>query len=72
MDPNMTFEEFVDQYLWLFLILSVWEFIWKAVALWKAARNSSRGWFATLLVVNSLGIIPILYIFLFSKTTKKK
>ncbi len=40
---------------------------WKGVALWKAARNSDTVWFIVLLIVNTLAILEILYIFVFSK-----
>jgi len=33
----------------------------------KAARKNSLVWFVILLIVNTLGILEILYIFLFSK-----
>ncbi|MDA8611397.1 DUF5652 family protein [Candidatus Pacebacteria bacterium] len=56
----------------LFWILLIWTFVWKGVALWKAARNNSKPWFIALLVVNTMGLLEILYIFYFSKKDKKK
>ena len=50
----------------LFLILA-WTLPWKGVALWKAARNSHKGWFIALLVVNTLALLEIIYIFYFAK-----
>ena len=47
---------------WLLLIL-VWSLPWKGVALWKAARLYNKGWFIALLVVNSLALLDIFYIF---------
>ena len=47
--------------------LLIWSIIWKAVALWKAARNSSLAWYLILLIVNTLGILEIIYIYGFSK-----
>jgi hypothetical protein len=44
------------------LIAAVWELVWKGFALWKAARRNQSGWFATLLIINSLGILPIIYL----------
>lgn len=44
-----------------------WAIVWKGWALWRAAKNNSKGWFIALLVVNTLGILEILYIFVFSK-----
>ncbi len=54
-------------------ILALWVLPWKGVALWKAARTKQLTWFIVLLVVNTLAILEILYIFVFSKwQTKKK
>ena len=54
------------QLLIIFLIL-LWTLPWKGWALWKAARAGNKIWFIILLVVNSLAILEILYIFLFSQ-----
>lgn len=52
------------------LPLVVWSLIWKGWALWKAARAESKGWFIVLLLVNTLGILDLLYIFVFSKAKR--
>ncbi len=52
-------------------LMIIWSIIWKGLALWKAARNSSSGWFVVLLLVNTLGILEILYIYVFSKKGSK-
>lgn len=44
------------------IILIVWEVAWKGVALWRASRNDQVEWFVALLIVNSLGVLPILYL----------
>ena len=51
----------------LFMLLAVWSLVWKGFALWKAARNTSKVWFVVLLLVNTVGILEILYIFVFGK-----
>jgi len=51
----------------LFAIISIWTLIWTGLALWKSARKKQLVWFIVLLVVNTMGILEILYIFLFSK-----
>lgn len=53
-------------------IISIWALIWKGIALWKAAGKKSMIWFIVLLVVNTMGILEILYIFVFSKINLKK
>ena len=73
------FEEAAGQLgvpLWLLLIALFWSLIWKAFALWRSARNRHAIWFVALLLVHTMGILEILYIFLFSKInlgkTKKR
>ena len=48
-------------------VAMIWELIWKGIALWKAARNNDNIWFIFILVLNTLGILPIIYIAFFSK-----
>ena len=55
----------------LLIILGIWELIWKAIALWKAARNNHKVWYVIILIINTIGILPILYIYVFSKKKKK-
>ncbi|HLW29916.1 MAG TPA: DUF5652 family protein [Brumimicrobium sp.] len=51
----------------LLFILVIWEMVWKAIAMWKSARNNELGWFLAILLVNSIGILPIVYIMLYKK-----
>ena len=54
--------------LWLAIFLAlVWEMAWKGIALWRAGRNGHLGWFIALFIVNTMGILPIIYIFAFSR-----
>lgn len=50
-----------------YLLLLVWSLIWKGIALWKSARLKHKAWFIVLLILNTIGILEILYIFVFSK-----
>jgi hypothetical protein len=56
----------------LIIVLAVWTLIWKGIALWYAAGKKDKVWFIALLILNTAGILDILYIFVFSKrqTTK--
>ncbi len=60
------------QYSWLIMLLMLWSLVWKGIALWKAARNQSKPWFIILLIVNTIGLLEILYIFVFSPKNKSK
>ena len=53
--------------IWLIPLLVVWEMVWKGIALWKAGRNAHLIWFICLFIFNTVGILPIIYIFAFSK-----
>jgi uncharacterized membrane protein len=39
----------------------------KGFALWRAAQNKSKGWFWVLMFVNTLGILDLLYLLIFSR-----
>lgn len=51
---------------WIIILIVLWSFPWKAAALWRAARRGHIGWFLTLFILNTLAILDILYIFIFS------
>jgi hypothetical protein len=53
-----------------FLVIVAWSIFWKGMALWKAAREQHKVWFVVMLLVNTLGILEILYIYVFSKMKK--
>jgi len=57
--------------LLIYLIL-LWTLPWKGVALWKSARGKQKTWFIILFLINTLAILDILYIFVFSKKRHKK
>jgi methionyl-tRNA synthetase len=64
-------EQFLEQNLWIIILGIIWTLPWKGVALWKSARNSHKKWFIALLILNTLAILEILYIFVFSKKKEK-
>lgn len=63
--------ELYAQWWWLLIPLMIWSLIWKGMALWKAARVGSKGWFIALLLINTVGILEILYLHIFSKKENK-
>ncbi|MFA5062196.1 MAG: DUF5652 family protein [Patescibacteria group bacterium] len=64
------FAAYAGIFVFVMIALVVWSLIWKAWALWIAARKGSKAWFVILLIFNTLGILEILYIFVFSKSAK--
>jgi len=65
-------QEFIVQNPWVILLAAAWTLPWKGIALWKAANLKSKVWFIVLLLVNTVGILEILYILIFSKIGLKK
>lgn len=57
-------------HLWLLpliLTAAIWSIYWKGMALWRAARLDQKKWFIALLIINTGGILEILYIYYFSE-----
>jgi hypothetical protein len=53
--------------MFLMAIIIIWSLVWKVIALWKAAKKRQIVWFIVFIFVNTLGILEILYIYVFSK-----
>ena len=53
--------------IWALVLVMIWTLTWKALALWKSARKTHLVWFIVFILVHTLGILEILYIFVFSK-----
>lgn len=48
-------------------LLAAWTIVLKGFALWHSARGSQTGWFIALLIVNTIGILEIIYLLFFRK-----
>jgi hypothetical protein len=53
----------------LLIALIAWDVIWKGIALWRAARHDQLSWFIALLIVNSIGILPIIYLLIYRRSS---
>jgi len=51
----------------LLFLIAIWTLFWKGWALWRAAKNDQRNWFIAILIINTLGILEIIYLNWFSK-----
>lgn len=54
----------------LLLAVAAWTIAWKGAALWRAARRGEKPWFIALLIVNTVGLLEILYLYVFSRKAK--
>jgi methionyl-tRNA synthetase len=53
----------------ILLLILTWTLPWKGVALWRAAKNSHQKWFIAILILNTLAILEIVYLFYFNRKT---
>ena len=56
----------------LLALAVVWSLVWKGWALWLAARRGEKVWFLVLLILNTVGILDIIYIFAIAKQKDAK
>ncbi len=56
---------FMSIFVPLILVVVLWTVVLKGYALWHAARGNQKWWFIVLLVVNTLGILEIIYLIWF-------
>jgi hypothetical protein len=52
------------------IIIKLWDFAWKIFALLKAAKNDHMVWFVFILLFNTAGILPIIYILIQRKNSR--
>lgn len=50
----------------------IWALFWRGLGLWHAGKNGQKYWFLAMFVLNTVGILPIIYLFIFSKTPLSK
>lgn len=48
----------------ILLALGAWSYLWKCIALWKAARRDQTGWYVVLALAPTLGLLEMFYVFL--------
>jgi len=65
-------EQFLIENPWVIWLALIWTIPWKGIALWRAVKLDHKWWFIALLIVNTLAVLEILYIFIFSKIKKKQ
>lgn len=46
----------------VFFVIMCWSIVWKAIALWLSARNNHKLWFGIMIIINTVGILEIVYI----------
>jgi heme A synthase len=67
MDYNSQLQDLPFAVIIALVALALWSAIWKALGLWRAARRGSVGWFIVFFIVNTAGILEIIYLIATSK-----
>jgi hypothetical protein len=47
----------------ILLLVAIWTIPWKGYALWLAAKRNQKIWFIVILILNTIGILEIFYVF---------
>tara|TARA_Y100000310_G_scaffold177383_1_gene177475 strand:- start:5 stop:259 length:255 start_codon:yes stop_codon:yes gene_type:complete len=63
---------FTGGFVAFIVVISIWSLIWKGISLWKCGRNNQLAWFVILLIFNTAGILPIIYLLFFQPKAVKK
>jgi hypothetical protein len=73
MDTGFALPEFFQTALGLilFITIALWSVVWKMLALYRSASRGHKGWFIALFFINTVGILEILYMTLFSRKTRR-
>lgn len=57
--------------IWLVAIIlvgvAIWDLTWRCIAVWKSTKRGNPIWSIAFVLFQTVGILPILYIFVFSK-----
>lgn len=56
----------------LLALIILWSLFWKGLALWHSAKRKQPWWFVIILILNTLGILEIIYLFGVAKVKPSK
>ena len=57
--------------LLIIILIALWTIGWKMYAVWLAAKHNHKKWFVAMLILNTVGILEIIYVFYVAKKTWK-
>jgi hypothetical protein len=47
----------------IIVVLTIWSILWKCYSVWNAAKHSHKKWFIALIILNTIGILDMIYVF---------
>jgi hypothetical protein len=70
MESMNTVSHWIELHPLLVAIMGIWTFIWKGFALWRSSELRQKYWFIAILLLNTVGILEIVYLFLVARNYK--
>ena len=67
MESMQTLSSLTGMPVLVIALVIIWSLIWKGFALWRAALLRHKWWFIAILVLNTIGILEIIYIFIVAR-----
>ncbi|MDO8566721.1 MAG: DUF5652 family protein [bacterium] len=64
--------QFAAIFLPIIFVVVLWTIVLKGYALWAAARGGQKKWFIALLIINTFGILEIMYLIWFRPRDTKR
>ena len=71
-DLMYEFYQYPATFLVMLALLSAWEMVWKGFGLWHSAQNKQKGWYVAMLLLNTAGLLPIIYLLWFKPKQKRE
>ncbi|MAG27557.1 hypothetical protein CMI47_18640 [Candidatus Pacearchaeota archaeon] len=53
--------------VWIITLITIWDLIWRILAVMKSTRYNQPIWSVVFVLFSTIGILPILYIYVFAK-----
>ena len=70
MESVKIFSDWAGVHPFLIALVIAWTLVWKGLALWKSAGLRQKYWFLAILLINTLGILEIIYLLFVAKNYK--
>ncbi|MGD8744490.1 MAG: DUF5652 family protein [Candidatus Woesebacteria bacterium] len=68
----MNLQSIYNNYRDVFIILlAIWSLFWKGIGLWRSSKNDQKYWFVSILIVNTAGLLEIIYLAFFQRKGQK-
>ncbi len=71
-DIMYSFYQHPVNFFFLLALVSLWSLVWQGFGLWYSAENKQKGWFIAILLVNALGLLPMVYLLWFKPKRKRE